>query len=88
MMFMTQRTSKVRVKHEVYGELDFHDLYKAYDQLELREFKDYCIDLIQIGTGRQLKKDEICGAVEESKSKDRALKLTNDFILAGQGLGV
>lgn len=87
-MFQTQRSSKARVKHEVYGELDFHDLYKAYDQLQLREFKDYCIELIQIGTGRQVKKDEISGLVEEARDKDRALKLTNDFILAGQGLGV
>lgn len=87
-MFRTQSSSKVRVKHEVYGEMDFHDLYTAYDQLELRQFKDYCIDLIQIGTGRQVKKDEIAGLVEEARDKDRALKLTNDFILAGQGLGV
>lgn len=87
-MFATQRTSKARVKHEVYGEMDFQDLYKAYDQLTLRQFKDYCIELIQIGTGRQPKKDEICGAIEDCNDKDRALKLTNDFILAGMGLGV
>lgn len=88
MMFRTQHSSRKRVQHEVFDENTMQELYMNYDRMMEREFKDYCIELIQSGTGKQAKKDQIQGAIEECNSKARALKLTNDFILAGQGLGV
>lgn len=87
-MFRTQSSSRPRVKSEAFDEEALDELYKNYDRMLEREFKDYCIDLIQSGTGKQGKKDEISGLVEEAPTKAKALKLTNDFIFAGMGLGV
>jgi hypothetical protein len=88
MRYSTQHSSRPRVREERFDEETFDELYKNYDRMMEREFKDYCIELIQSGTGKQLKKDEICGEIEDASSKGRVLKLTNDFMFAGMGLGV
>lgn len=87
-MYRTQTTSRPRLKNEQFDESTLNELYMNHDRMGDREFKDYCIDIIQSGGGKKPKKDEICGAIEDAQSKSRVLKLTNDFIFAGMGLGV
>lgn len=88
-MFNTQTSSKPRLKNDTLGEDSLHRLYGMYESsLPFGQFKQVCEDMVQMGGGKQARKDEIVSAIRRTDSREVALKKTQDFILAGMGLGV
>jgi hypothetical protein len=88
MTFNTQTNSKPRLKNDVLGEDTLRELYSLYETLALGQFKIMCEQYVQMGGGKQARKDEITAAIRQSTKKEAALKKAQDFILAGMGLGV
>lgn len=88
-MFNTQSSSKARLKNDTLGEEALSRLYGYYESsLPFGQFKQVCEDMVQMGGGKQPRKDEIIGAIRSSTSREVVLKKAQDFILAGMGLGV
>lgn len=85
---MTQSSSSVRLKFVKLGDADLKNLYSQYDALSTVDFQKFCTDLIQSGSGGKVKKHIIINAVQFAVDKSKILKTTQDFILAGMGLGV
>lgn len=88
MQFNTQSSSKPRLKNDTLGNDTLRILYEQYNTLNDTQFLDVCVDTIQRGGGNQARKDEIVRAIRQSNRKEVVLKKTQDFILAGMGLGV
>lgn len=88
MQFDTQSSSKPRLQNDTLGEDALKRLYACYEALDLAQFKVVCEDTVQFGGGKQTRKDEIISAIRQAIKKETALKKTQDFILAGMGLGV
>lgn len=90
MQFNTQSSSKARLKNDTLGEDALQRLYGMYceSSLDIGQFKQVCEDMVQMGGGKQARKDEIIAAIRSTTSRDVALKKVQDFILAGMGLGV
>lgn len=87
-MFETQKSSKPRLKNDTLGNNTLSMLYEQFDKAGLNEFRGICQDVIQQGGGKQKRKDEIIAAIHATNNKAVVLKKTQDFILAGMGLGV
>jgi len=87
-MYSTQTSSKPRLKNDTLGNDALRDLYVAFVDLNSQAFTSKCVDLVQAGGGNQKRKDEILNAIFAAKTKAQQLKKTQDFILAGMGLGV
>lgn len=87
-MFETQKSSKPRLKNDTLGNNTLSMLYEQYDKVGLNEFRGICQDVIQQGGGKQKRKDEIVAAIHATDNKAVVLKKTQDFIMAGMGLGV
>lgn len=85
---MTQTNSKPRLKNDTLGDDALKRLYACYESLDLGQFKIIAEDFVQMGGGKQARKDEIVSAIRRSTSKSVALKKAQDFILAGMGLGI
>lgn len=85
---MTQSSSSVRLKYVKLGDVDLKHLYHQYDVLSTVDFQKFCSDLIQSGSGGKAKKQLIVSVVQYTADKAKMLKTTQDFILAGMGLGV
>jgi hypothetical protein len=85
---MTQTNSKPRLKNDTLGEDALKRLYSFYESLDVGQFKIVCEEYVQMGGGRQTRKDEIITAIRKATRKEAALKKAQDFILAGMGLGV
>lgn len=87
-MFSTQSSSKPRLKNETLGDDALRNLYEAFNSMSDREFTIKCIETVQAGGGKQPKKDQIINEIYNSSTRGRKLKLAQDFIMAGMGLGV
>ena len=88
-MFSTQSSSKARLKNDTLGNDALSRLYGYYESsLPFGQFKQVCEDMVQMGGGKQARKDEIISAIRQTASREVALKKVQDFILAGMGLGV
>lgn len=87
-MFSTQSSSKPRLKNETLGDDALRNLYDAFNSMNDREFTIKCIETVQAGGGKQPKKDQIINEIYNSSTRGRKLKLAQDFIMAGMGLGV
>lgn len=85
---MTQTNSRPRLKNDTLGEDALKQLYGMYESLDIGQFKIICEEYVQLGGGKQARKDEIIGAIRKATKKEAALKKAQDFILAGMGLGV
>ena len=88
MNYQTQASSKARLKNDTLGDDALKRLYAYYNDLPFDRFKMVCECMVQMGGGKQLMKDQIISAIRLSTKKEVALKKTQDFILAGMGLGV
>lgn len=87
-MFATQKSSKPRLKNDTLGNNTLTMLYEQFDKTGINEFRGICQDVIQNGGGKQKRKDEIIAAIHATDNKAVVLKKTQDFIMAGMGLGV
>jgi len=87
-MFKTQTSSKPRLKNDTLGNQALVDLYDSFTACSAEAFQQKCIELVQAGGGKQERKNEIINAIVAARSKAQQLKKTQDFILAGMGLGV
>jgi hypothetical protein len=88
-MFSTQSSSKARLKNDTLGNDALQRLYVVFESpIDLGHFKKICEDMVQAGGGKQTRKDEIISAIRSTTKREVALKKTQDFILAGLGLGV
>lgn len=87
-MINTQSSSKARLKNDTLGDDALRQLYSDYETMTEAQFQSKCIELVQSGGGHQPKKNEIISAINESRTRAERLKRTQDFILAGMGLGV
>lgn len=87
---MTQKNSRSRVKDP--GDLNatLAALYSAYRKQDLTGFYSFCTDLVrQSNTSNERKKMAFLAVLMSvSGDKDRLLKRTQDYFLAGAGLGV
>lgn len=88
-MFSTQASSKPRLENDTLGEGALQRLYGYYESsIDLGQFKQICEDMVQMGGGKQARKDEIISAIRQTAKREVALKKAQDFVLAGMGLGV
>lgn len=87
-MFKTQSSSKPRLKNDTLGDQALRDLYDSFASCSAQAFQQKCIELVEAGGGKQDRKNEIINAIVAARSKTVQLKKTQDFILAGMGLGV
>lgn len=85
---MTQTNSRQRCKVDLVGKDGLTDLFKLYERQDLMDFKLSCMSLIEGSSGKRPTKDRFKGEINNASSKDRCLKITTNYILAGQGLGV
>jgi len=88
MTFNTQTSSKPRLKNDTLGEDTLKQLYVAYDYMMVCDFEKFCVNIVQSGGGNQHTKTKIIEAIRSTRNKSTILKKTQDFILAGMGLGV
>lgn len=87
-IFATQTNSRARVKDDAFNDDTLRSLYSMYESADLDTFKQFAIDTVQRGNGKQSKKDLIINEITRTSNKATALKKAQDYILAGQGLGV
>ena len=85
---MTQLSSKPRLKNDTIGNEGLKALYDAYGNMHTDQFRQYCIEVVQSGGGKQPLKDEFIKQLNMMNSKDRMLQKVNNFAFAGMGLGV
>lgn len=85
----TQKSSRPRLKNDTLGEDTLKSLYKNYEAMNFEDFRSFCQQVVQSGGGKQPMKDSIISSMYKPlSSKSQVLKKTQDFILAGMGLGV
>lgn len=85
----TQSSSKPRLENDTLGNQALTELYDAYAQMNVDNFKLFAEGVVLAGGGKDAMKMEICNAINDSRTtKTQALKKAQDFILAGMGLGV
>lgn len=87
-LFSTQSNSRARVKADAFNDDTLRSLYSMYESADIDTFKQFAIDTVQRGNGKQSKKDLIINEITRTNNKAVALKKAQDYILAGQGLGV
>ena len=88
MLLKTQTSSKPRLKNDTLGEEALHELYSKFSELNAEDFRNYCVEIVKSGGGNEPTKREIIKSLVASGSKNMMLQKTNNFILAGMGLGV
>jgi len=87
-MFITQASSQARVKNDTVGSNGMTELFNLYKTQSLQDFRQSCVNVIEASTGKQATKDKFIFELETYTSKDKMLKTTTNYLLAGQGLGV
>lgn len=87
-LFSTQSTSRARVKDDAFNDDTLRTLYNMFESADIDTFKQFAIETVQRGNGKQSKKDLIINEINRTSNKATALKKAQDYILAGQGLGV
>ncbi len=85
---MTQASSAARLKFVKLGDSDLKKLYQQFDMMSTVDFQQYCQSVVNSGSGGKAKKYTIVSKIEMMVEKKSILKITQDFILAGMGLGV
>jgi len=68
--------------------IDIEAVYSSYASMGTEAFKEYCTGVIEGSSGKKETKMKFRSALMLIKSKDRMLKIVNDFYLAGNGLKV
>ena len=81
-------TMEVTVKKVKTDRIDIQAVYASYSSMGTEAFKDFCIDVISGSSGKTETKVRFCHAIHFAKTKDRVLKIVNDYYLAGNGLKV
>ena len=85
----TQSSSKPRLQNDTLGDQALKDLYKVYDEQNFEQFRLYAECVVRSGGGKQPMKDAIIAEFyKPNASKTSVLTKTQNFILAGMGLGV
>lgn len=85
----TQSSSKPRLQNDTLGDQALQDLYRVYEQQNFDAFRVYAECVVQSGGGKQPTKDAIIAEFYKSTAtKTSVLMKTQNFILAGMGLGV
>ena len=85
---MTQSSSKPRVKQDTVGNEGLTDLFQAYKDKQLEDFRTYCRDVIERSSGKRSTKDKFIQTISSSRSKNDMLTRVTNYLMAGQGLGV
>lgn len=88
MNFKTQSSSKARLKNDTLGDNALIDLYAKYEVLDLEPFREFCIEMVQSGGGRQTTKNHIIESIRNTNNKVTMMKKAQDFTMAGMGVGV
>ena len=89
MQLNTQSSSKARLKNDTLGDDALSRLYGYYESsIPFGQFKQICEDMVQMGGGKQARKDEIISAIRQATSREVVVTKVQNFILAGMGLGV
>ena len=81
-------TMEVTVKKVKTDRIDIQAVYASYSSMGTDAFKAYCMDVIEGSSGKKETKMKFRSALMLIKSKDRMLKIVNDYYLAGNGLKV
>lgn len=81
-------TMEVTVRKVKTDRIDIQSVYAAYSNMGTEAFKAFSIDVINGSSGKTETKVKFCHAIHFAKSKDRVLKIVNDYYLAGNGLKV
>lgn len=85
----TQASSKPRLQNDTLGDQALVDLYRVYEEQNFEAFRAYAECVVQSGGGKQPMKDAIIAQFyKPMASKTTILTKTQNFILAGMGLGV
>ena len=85
----TQSSSKPRLKNETLGNDALTELYKAYEYMDLQNFRVFAEGVVMAGGGKQPRKLEIVVSMySPTATKTQVLTKAQNFILAGLGLGV
>lgn len=85
----TQQSSAPRLKNDTLGDQALKDLYKVYERDDFETFRLYAECVVQSGGGKQEMKDKIIAEFYKPiATKTTVLTKTQNFILAGMGLGV
>lgn len=85
----TQQSSKPRLQNDTLGDQALKDLYAAYERDAFDQFRAYAEHVVQSGGGKQPMKDAIIAEFHKPlATKTTILTKTQNFILAGMGLGV
>ena len=85
---MSQSSSQARLKFVKLGDDDLRQLYHNYECLSTVDFQSFCVGMIEQGSGGKAKKYKVTITLQSLIDKNKMLKTTQDFILAGMGLGV
>lgn len=85
---MTQSSSKPRVKNDVVGNEGLSELFQAYQDQQLEDFRTYCRNVIEQSAGKRTTKDKFIQVISSSRSKNDILTRVTNYLMAGQGLGV
>lgn len=85
---MTQTNSKQRCKVDLIGETGLQELFNLYEREATDVFRSSCIALIDASSGKKNTKDKFINTLQSLTSKDKMLKTTTNYIMAGQGFGV
>ena len=88
-MLKTQTSSKPRLKNDTLGNDALTELYKAYEFMDLQNFRVFAEGVVMAGGGKQPRKLEIIASMySPTATKSQVLTKAQNFILAGMGLGV
>lgn len=85
---MTQSSSSQRCKVDLIGDNGLQVLFKLYETETQEDFRQTCIEFIKSSSGKKDTKQKFVNILESSNSKDKILKTTTNYIMAGQGYGV
>lgn len=81
-------TMEVTVRKVKNDRINIQEVYSQYGALHTDAFRSYCVDVIEASSGKAQTKMKFRNALMLTKSKDRMLKIVNDYYLAGNGLKV
>ena len=85
----TQSSSRPRIKEDKLGEDSLRLLYEKYEQSDFSTFRSFAESLIQASSGKQATKDRVIAEFYKSVATKKSIFLiTNNYVLAGMGLGV
>lgn len=84
----TQFSSAPRVKHNPLNDDALRDLYEKHKTLDVIPFRDHCVSMINLGTGKKEKKVAFINMLTNISNKDQMLMKVQNFVFAGMGLKV